>query len=150
LLPHGLAARLELKVDTVFVGLWRGHWCRVVKEVRAVTLRKYMRPGAIAVSMGTMQYSSLEQRNRRNVSIPRYGPGEDIWEQVRHGKAPRRRTLVFTGTWKADQTVELRDEIITTGVETFDWYGLMELFRLSLTGLELLAASLAHVQQRHE
>jgi len=39
---------------------------------------------------------------------------------------PTGAPALFTGTRRADQTVELRDEIVTMGVEAFDcWYGMM-------------------------
>jgi len=44
---------------------------------------------------------------RQNVSIPRYGPTEDIWEVM--DELPTGVPL-FTGTRRADRTVELRDE----------------------------------------
>jgi len=66
---------------------------------------------------------------------------------------PTGAPALFTGTRRADQTVELRDEIVTMGVEAFDcWYGMMELS--SLAGCELLlagsrsAAARADAEQR--
>ena len=67
--------------------------------------------------------------------------------------SPPARRPSFIGTWRADQTVELRDEIVTMGVEAFDcWYGMIELS--SLAGCELLlagsrsAAARADAEQR--
>ena len=68
LLPHGLAARLELKVDAVFVGLRRGRRRRAVEEVRGDV--EEVHPGAAAGILGPeveLQGHCLARRMRSGV-----------------------------------------------------------------------------------
>jgi cell division cycle 2-like protein len=88
--------------------------------------------------MGVMRYRSPEQLYG---GIPRYGPEEDIWALgcVMAELLTGAPLFVAADTEEdlLEQTIDLRDDIVTMGVEAFD--GMLE---LSVAGRELLAGLL--------
>ncbi|XP_021317797.1 putative cyclin-dependent kinase F-2 [Sorghum bicolor] len=88
--------------------------------------------------MGTMRYRSPEQLYG---GIARYGPEEDMWALgcVMAELLTRGAPLFSADTEEGllEQTIDLRDDIVTMGVEAFD--GMVE---LSVAGRDLLAGLL--------
>ena len=145
-----LPPRLELEVDAIFVGFDADTGVALskcygdVEEVHASGSRS---------GLWARRCSTPRRNGRTSASLATGRPRTSGSWGASWPSSPPARWPSFTGTRRANQTVELRDEIVTMGVEAFDcWYGMMELS--SLAGCELLlagsrsAAARADAEQR--
>ena len=117
-------------------GRGRGHWCRIVKVLRAATSRKYMRRGVAAAYGARCSTPCIlaGTAERQHPSL-----WADRGHLGGHGRAPHQGALVHRDTEGRSNSGAERREIVTMGVEAFNcWYGMIE---LSLAGCELLAGS---------